>query len=309
MALDQPHDKFFKTAFSNKEVLTDFAQAFLPPDLLRDMDWSTLERYNETYLSADLTEYYVDLLFTVSFGEERVQLALLFEHKSYVEKYPHFQINQYLLNFWSRQEKDGAPLTPIVPIVIYHGETKWKKKPVTAYFKHNRIELFQYVPSFDYVLINLEDVTTSNGLTLLRSDYARLTALLLNHSRNQRRLLRVFEEFADLFKRLSQSATGRTFIEASFLYIYWTTDLNKWQVVAIFQNISRQTGETAMTTAERLINEGIEKGIEQGIDIASVRYVRGLLKLGMSAETIAAALELPLAEVQAIITRIQSEEQ
>ena len=124
---------------------------------------------------------------------------------------------------------------------------------------------------------------------------------------NQQRLLRVFEEFADLFSRLAKEAAGRNFIEASFLYIYWVTDLSKMQVVAIFQKISRQTGETAMTTAERLINEGIERGIEKGIDIANVRHVRGLLKLGMEATTIAAALELPLAEVKTLIKRIQTE--
>lgn len=306
MPLDQPHDKFFKETFSNPEILIDFAQAYLPQSLYERIDFSTLQRQNETYLDEELTEYYVDLLFSVQYGPNRIQLALLFEHKSYIEEYPHFQLNQYLLNYWSRQAKAREGLTPIIPIIVYHGARKWKKQAVVEYFKTADSELTPYIPSFDYLLINLRD-TTEESLSLLNTDYARLTALLLQNSRNQQRLLRVFDDFAYLFERLAQDTIGRSFIESSFLYVYWTTDLTKQQVITIFHKISRQTGETAMTTAERLINEGIEKGIErgveQGIAQANERHVRGLLKLGMDANTISAALELPLPVVNEIIVR------
>ncbi|MCY7356955.1 MAG: hypothetical protein LH609_05705 [Rudanella sp.] len=63
-----------------------------------------------------------------------------------------------------------------------------------------------------------------------------------------------------------------------------------------------------MTTAEHLINEGIEKGVEQGIAQANERHVKGLLKLGMDASTISAALELPLSVVNDIIARSELNE-
>jgi predicted transposase/invertase (TIGR01784 family) len=287
MALDKPHDKFFKDTFSNTDIVTD-----------------------ETYLDDALNEYYVDLLFTANFGTKPIRLALLFEHKSYTEEHPHFQLNQYLLNFWTRQLDEKKPLIPVVPVVIYHGDRPWQQRPPSAYFDELPNELIAYVPAFEYILINLQQVV-QNGLTLLRSDYARLTALLLQHSRNQRRLLRVFEEFAHLFAALAQEQSGRAFIEKSFLYVYWTTDLTKQQVVAIFHKISRQTGEAAMTTAERLINEGIEKGLERGLEKGLERGiekgVRAMLKLGMKAPDIAAALEVPLPMVRTIIRQLQAE--
>ena len=49
-----------------------------------------------------------------------------------------------------------------------------------------------------------------------------------------------------------------------------------------------------------LINEGIQKGIEKGI--------RAMLKLGMSSEAIATAMELPLPTVQSIVNRISQTE-
>jgi 16S rRNA G966 N2-methylase RsmD len=73
----------------------------------------------------------------------------------------------------------------------------------------------------------------------------------LQYSRNQQRLVWVFEEAAALFTSLAGESMGRSFIETSFLYVDWTTDLTKQQVVAIFHRISQQTGAAAMTTAER----------------------------------------------------------
>ena len=78
------------------------------------------------------------------------------------------------------------------------------------------------------------------------------------------------------------------------------------EVIAIFQRISAKTGIVAMSTAQRLINEGIEQGIEQGRREAIERGARGMLKLNMDAATIAAAFELPLADVNQIIDKISN---
>jgi predicted transposase YdaD len=55
-----------------------------------------------------------------------------------------------------------------------------------------------------------------------------------------------------------------------------------------------------MTAAREWINEGIEKGIEKGVS--------GMLKLGMDAPIIAAALELPLETVNQIIEKIKHDQ-
>ena len=66
-----------------------------------------------------------------------------------------------------------------------------------------------------------------------------------------------------------------------------------------------------MTTAERLINEGIEKGleqgIEQGVELATIKAIKSMLKLNMDAKTIAAALDVPFAKVNILIQKIKSE--
>ena len=66
----------------------------------------------------------------------------------------------------------------MVPIVTYHGSRLWRKRAMAAYFDSIPGELLPYVPAFEYVLINIQEIT-QHGLRLLQTDNARLTALLL----------------------------------------------------------------------------------------------------------------------------------
>lgn len=305
MPLEKPHDKFFKETFSRPDILADFAQACLPDPILQQIDFSTLVREVDSYIDAQLGEHFVDLLFSVQYANRSIRLVLLLEHKSYIEEHPHFQLNQYLLNYWTSQLKAKQSLSPVLPIIVYHGERNWVKKTVPDYFDALNADLLPFIPSFDYILLNLGS-HTEELLEKLKTDYARLTALLLQHSRKQQRLLKLFDDFADAFDRLAQEPVGRTFIETSFLYVYWSTNLTKEQVVTIFRKISRRTGDIAMSTAERLINEGIEKGIEQGMQLATLRSIKSMLKLKMDAKTIATALDIPLPHVNDLIKKIEA---
>lgn len=149
MPLEKPHDKFFKETFSRPDVLTDFMQVFLPSEIVQKLHFDSLVRKSDSYLDAQLSEYFVDLFFSIDYGSQPVQIALLLEHKSYIEDFPHFQLNQYLLNYWTSQIKAKQPLTPVIPIIIYHGERQWAKQPIVSYFDRLDNELAIFVPSFD----------------------------------------------------------------------------------------------------------------------------------------------------------------
>ncbi|WP_370729832.1 hypothetical protein [Fibrella arboris] len=63
-----------------------------------------------------------------------------------------------------------------------------------------------------------------------------------------------------------------------------------------------------MSLYEQLIQEGLEKGLEQGLEQGReqglLKAVKAMLNLHMSVATIAAALELPVAQVQVLETKI-----
>lgn len=63
-----------------------------------------------------------------------------------------------------------------------------------------------------------------------------------------------------------------------------------------------------MSTAQRLVNEGIEQGIERGVALGVERSVRGMLKLGMDAAAIAAAFGMPIDRTTRLIEKIKREQ-
>lgn len=299
MNVDNPHDRFFKETFSRPDILTDFLRVYLPDSVLQGLNLDSLVREADSHTDDQLTEHFADLVFSAQFGEQAIKVVLLLEHKSYTEEHPHFQLNRYLLNLWESQLKQKQPLTPILPIVVYHGKRRWKKRSMAAYFGKIPKSLTSFLPAFDYILVDLSAI--SQRLPEFSTDYARVTGLLLQHSRQQRQFINVLENLGDVLQRMANDAIGERFMETAFLYAYWATDLTRVDVIAIFRKISNRTGEIAMSTAERLINEGLEKGREQGLE----KGVRALLKVGMDADAIAAALEMPPEQVKSILELIR----
>lgn len=310
---EKPHDKFFKEAFSRLDITSDFLQAYLPHSLLENLDFASLRQETDSYTDEQLSEHFADLVFSAQFGDQPIRITLLLEHKSYTEPYPHFQLNRYLLAIWERQIRQRTALTPVLPVVLYHGRGRWQKRPADQYFGKLAPELMPFIPAFDYVLIDLTDI--NRKLPALTSDYARLTGLLLQYSRRKRDLMRILDEHAQIIRTLALSAPGRTFVSTTLVYLNWASGLTPVEIITIFERISTQAGELAMSAAQTWINQGLSQGleqgltqgIEQGLTQGLERGIRGMVKLGMDAKTIAAALDMSQTDVDTIIARINAE--
>ena len=87
------HDKFFKSLFSRKEEAREFIEKSLPQDLVGKLDLDSLELDKTEYIDDNLQQNFSDIVYDCNYGEKfKVKITLLFEHKSYPEKYPHLQI-------------------------------------------------------------------------------------------------------------------------------------------------------------------------------------------------------------------------
>lgn len=303
MTVDNPHDRFFKETFSHIEVVVDFLQAYLPESISNELDLTSLKRDSDSFTDETLNEHFADLAFSAMFDGNAIKVTLLLEHKSYTESHIHFQLNQYLLNVWQSQLKQKQPLTPILPVIVYHGMRHWRKRMLTTYFTKVSQGLLRYLPEFDYVLIDLSKI--EERFPQLKTDYARLTALLLQFSRRKSSLLRIIDDHARVIQQLVDSTKGQAFIQAVVIYLNWSSGLTTPEIISTFRSISIKTGDVAMSAAEKLINEGLEIGLEKGLEKA----IKGMLKLGMSAETIATALEMSKADVERLIKQLQTNSQ
>ena len=270
MPIQNVHDKFFKETFSRIDVATNFLEEFLPPDFVQKLNLPSLTIENNSFIDENLEEHFADILYTCQYSEGgKVKLVFLYQHKSYKEDYPHWQLNQYMINVWQGgvKQKKEKPIV-VIPIVIYHGREKWNYQPMRAYFDNLHEELLKFIPEFEYYLVDLNKVSNQQ-IVNFRNKFLSISALLFKHSRFNKYIQKIENEFVELMK-LIDNQEGNVFAKSIVLYIQNTQQLTITELFTIFSKVSVNIKNTAMTTAEQLINQGIS----QGIQIAKINTVK-----------------------------------
>jgi predicted transposase YdaD len=158
MQIQNVHDKFFKESFSRVDVASNFLEEMVNDSFVKKLHLDTLKLENGSYIDEKFEESFADIIYTCQYGKENktVKIALLYEHKSYKEDYPHWQLVKYMVNVWQSDTKQRrAKPIPIIPIVIYHGKAKWKHQSMREYFENLDEDFFKYIPDFEYHLVDL----------------------------------------------------------------------------------------------------------------------------------------------------------
>jgi predicted transposase/invertase (TIGR01784 family) len=314
MKIQNVHDKFFKETFSRVDVATNFLEELVDEKLVKKLDLSSLKIDNNSFIDEELEEYFADILYTCDYEDiGKVHIALLFEHKSYKEDHPHWQLNQYILNIWkaSSKQKKKKPI-PIIPIVIYHGKEKWGYQPIRSYFESLDEDLLRYIPEFDFHLINLNTIPNEQ-ITNFRNKFLAISTLLFKHSRLKKYVRKVEDELVELFK-LIDNQENNPFSISVILYIQNTDALTITEIVSIFTRVSKNLNNVVMTTAQQLINQGVNQGFDkgvnyglnQGIEITKIDTVKKGYINGISNDLLVNISGLSIQQVEEIIAKVKS---
>ncbi len=220
--LANSHDKFFKNLFSRKKEVKEFIIKTLPKELVKNINLKTLKLDNSEYVDEQLKSSYSDVVYNCLYGENtKIKISILFEHKSYPEKYPHLQLLRYMLNLWQTQIKQKQDLTPVIPIIFYHGQQKWNKKTFEDYFYNIDNELRRFIPEFDYQLIDPSNYSDLEIKKLFESLELQIGLLLLKNIFDSHRILEgevgIFSD-SDL---LLQTEEGEKYFETIVAYLYY----------------------------------------------------------------------------------------
>ncbi len=127
----RPHDKLFRAVFADPHEAESFLRVHLPPALVQRLDWTSLALVETSFVDAALEESESDLLYTVQVQEtaQAAHLYLLFEHQSSPDKWMRFRLLKYMCRIWDesfKEHPEQAVLRPIVPLVFYQGESRWR---------------------------------------------------------------------------------------------------------------------------------------------------------------------------------------
>jgi len=124
--------------------------------------------------------------------------------------------------------------------------------------------LKEHIPDFKYILYDLSQYTDDQ---IKGTVMARVTMLLLKHIFDQGFSGKLPDIFS-LLKDLSEKETGLQYFESLIKYVFSNVeDITTEEFKSIISNtLSEEKGDMIMTLAEKLRNEGLEKGLEKGLE-------------------------------------------
>lgn len=118
------HDSLFRYATNEVREIKIYLKKYFPKELFPLLDLNSLKKADTSYIDEELEAFYSDAIYGCKIKGNRatkIYVSLLFEHKSYIPKFPHLQLLQYVLNGLNQQVKEKQKkLTLILPFVIAH---------------------------------------------------------------------------------------------------------------------------------------------------------------------------------------------
>jgi len=313
-SISNPHDKFFKEVFQDKENVIDFIRGVFPEQIKNKLNFNTILIDNTSYVDEELSEIFSDIVYTCEYDKKvSIRISILFEHKSYFDKYHKIQILKYMVRIWESARKNRNELSPVIPVIVYHGSEVWHIRPLSECFVNTDNYLKFFIPDFDYILSDFSMYTDDEIKNSLFSRVSLETAILLmKNIHDEDSLRKNLQDYLAISSLYFLEEKGLIFMRSLIHYLYGAGDLSANEVIGTITAITSEGGTTAMSTATRLMEmgelkgiekgreEGLEQGIEKGIEAERIRTIKKMLMKGLSIEVIMEITELSAAEIEVI---------
>ena len=238
--IHQPHDRLFRSVFSDASEAAALLQAALPDTVRDSFDWTTLALVDGSFVDEDLQGSQSDLLCQVEHAAtgQPVSMYLLFEHQSSPDPWMRLRLLRYCCRIWEadrRDDPDRRELRPIVPVVFYQGARGWSHSTEFSDLFPEAARALPWVPRFAHELL---DQTTLDPDEVAGGVRGRITQLLMMVAFD-RHVNAALQLTAGLLPLLDQAGAGVNERRRFYLYLMATQDLD---VVQTFQEVLRRQG-------------------------------------------------------------------
>jgi predicted transposase/invertase (TIGR01784 family) len=272
--LTNAHDLFFKDIFSRREAAQSFLQNYLPQEVAALLDLSTLEISKDSFIDTELQEHFSDLLYKVALHEgKETHIYVLFEHKSYSDNLIAFQLLRYMVRIWEQSLKQKQSLLPILPLVIYHGRSRWRIPLEFESLLEVPEVLKPYVPAYQYWLCDLSQYSDEEiqGVITLRVGLLLLKYIFRADLRHR------LGEIIGLVRAISERQTGLEYLEVILRYVANSAErVSEEELRQVVIEVIEEGGELMPTLVEQWLERGREEGREEGRE-AALKVLRRLL--------------------------------
>jgi predicted transposase YdaD len=208
------HDHSYKLLFSHAAMVEDLLRGFVREDWVAELDFATLERAGNGYVSDDLRERIDDIVWRLRFRGEWLYVYLLIEFQSSVDAFMAVRLLAYVGLLYQDLLRAGqltaaGKLPPVLPVVLYNGRPRWDAAvDIAELIEAAPGGLERYRPSLRYLLID-EGRYAESDLAPLRNLAAAL--FRLENSRTPQDVEKVLEALVEWLKTPEQTSLRRAF--------------------------------------------------------------------------------------------------
>jgi len=305
--ITNPHANLFHKVFSSNDIARDFIRHYLPESVVEKLDLNTLTLDRESFVDICLSSTQSDLIFKVKQknGEE-ILIYILFEHKSFLDRWVLFQLLGYIIRLGEREREvnaierknrrkenieNGLPentgiekecVSVVLPVIMYHGKKDWNVDKKLSALYCGPGSFFNYIPEFDYELVDLNALKNHQ---VIGNVYLRVTILVMKHYHSNQ-FDDIFEEALILLANYIDDWSTIHFVAVITLYSgSHKSRGQQWIQSTIQKKYPKIFGEkggdvmfgVSNIWIEQGIKEGMEKGMEKGmkkmlLDAISIKY-------------------------------------
>ena len=277
------HDNSYKNFFSHSRMVEDLLKGFVREEWVRKLDFSTLERVNSSYVSEDLRDRTDDIVWKVRWGKDWLYVYILLEFQSTVDPWMAVRIMTYLGLLYQdlikeKQFTAGKMLPPVLPIVLYNGDSEWKAATnINELIYSIPGGLAQYHPSLQYLLLS-EREYADKDLKELNNLVAAL--FRLENSKNAQQLHDVVIQLLQWLSSPQQDSLRRAFT-VWFSRVLFPARLSDEDQPAIeeLDEVKNMLANRVKEWEQDSWNRGVEKGLQKGLQKGRVEVLLNLLEI------------------------------
>ena len=264
-------------------------RSLVPAPIADRIDWTTLALEPGSFVDESSSRH-ADLLFSVHTVDDHqpVLLYVLTEAQSSPAPLMALRMAGYVARVLERYAESNGyaqPLPVVLPLVVSHCERPWSAALTLRELygvPSGGEEVDPYLLGIRYIVDDLSGQTEETIRRRVLTARAMVTLLMLRHVRVGRAFAEAFARWADLLRALSPAELAPVVV-----YALQVGEEPPEALRDVLQSyVSQQAGDMAMTTAERLMQEGEARGEMRGVAKGMAKMLVGqlLLKFGAVSE-------------------------
>ena len=295
------HDKGYKRILSKKKNFLDLLKNFVKASWVESVKESDLELIDKEFIPQDFREKESDIIYKVRLGEKEAIFYFLIELQSTVDYTIPLRLLVYTVELYKRlfldasendREKKGFRLPPVVPCVLYNGESAWTAASRFREYLDGFETFGDHIIDFKYVLLNVNNFTDES---LHEIGDLVSSIFLLDKKQDTKRFLQNLKWVLKATEGLVQDEQIELKDWLSDVLTKKAKGENK-EVIEEMLKLQKKGDVDEMTYAiERMMDDLETKGMER-----AVRVIR-LQNRGVSTASIANEMNMDEGDVKSII--------